>query len=131
LSDAGWPGFIGAITLFSADLQATRRFYAEVLGLTVFFETEDSVVYRLGETLLNFIELGNAPELVAPARVATADDGARFVFSLGVEDVDARCAELAEHGVELVNGPMDRPWGLRTASFADPDGYIWEISHSL
>lgn len=131
MSDAGWPGFIGAITLFSADLQATRRFYAEVLGLTVFFETEDSVVYRLGETLLNFIELGNAPELVAPARVATADDGARFVFSLGVEDVDARCAELAEHGVELVNGPMDRPWGLRTASFADPDGYIWEISHSL
>ena len=21
------------------------------------------------------------------------------------------------------------PWGIRTASFQDPDGYIWEIAH--
>ena len=31
-------------------------------------------------------------------------------------------------GVELLNGPMDRPWGIRTAAFADPAGHIWEIA---
>jgi uncharacterized glyoxalase superfamily protein PhnB len=23
---------------------------------------------------------------------------------------------------------MDRPWGIRTASFRDPGGHIWEIA---
>ena len=43
-------------------------------------------------------------------------------------DVDAVCAELATRGVTLLNGPMDRPWGVRTASFVDPGGHIWEIA---
>ena len=41
---------------------------------------------------------------------------------------DATVEMLATRGVVLINGPMDRPWGIRTASFADPDGYIWEIA---
>jgi uncharacterized glyoxalase superfamily protein PhnB len=24
---------------------------------------------------------------------------------------------------------MDRPWGIRTASFRDPGGHIWEIAN--
>ncbi len=32
-------------------------------------------------------------------------------------------------GVVLLNGPMDRSWGIRTASFSDPGGHIWEIAH--
>jgi uncharacterized glyoxalase superfamily protein PhnB len=51
-----------------------------------------------------------------------------MVFTLAVDDVDAMCAELIGRGVELLNGPMDRPWGIRTASFRDPGGYIWEIA---
>ena len=50
-------------------------------------------------------------------------------LTLGVDDVDAACAELAARGVELLNGPMDRPWGIRTAAFADPSGHIWELAH--
>ena len=37
-------------------------------------------------------------------------------------------AGLERRGVELLNGPMDRPWGLRTANFRDPAGYIWELA---
>ena len=33
--------------------------------------------------------------------------------------------------VELLNGPVDREWGVRTASFTDPDGHIWEIAQKL
>jgi uncharacterized glyoxalase superfamily protein PhnB len=38
------------------------------------------------------------------------------------------CAQLTARGVTLLNGPMDRPWGVRTASFSDPGGHIWEIA---
>jgi lactoylglutathione lyase len=62
--------------------------------------------------------------------VAPREAGNRSVFTLEVDDVDAMCAELAARGVELLNGPMDRPWGPRTASFRDPAGQIWEIATS-
>ena len=62
------------------------------------------------------------------AEVASADSGSRLQFTIGVDDVDAMCAELTARGVELLNGPMDRPWGIRTASFRDPAGHIWEIA---
>jgi uncharacterized glyoxalase superfamily protein PhnB len=67
--------------------------------------------------------------LIEPAKVASPDAGARIQFTIAVDDVDAMCAELAKRGVKLLNGPMDRPWGIRTASFTDPGGHIWEIAH--
>lgn len=124
-----WPKGIHAITLFMEDLAAAKRFYREVFGLPVFFETEDSAVFKFGGTLINLLEISQAPGLVGPAPVGLRDAGVRFQFTLEVEDVDAMCAELRRRGVELLNGPMDRPWGIRTASFRDPGGHIWEIAH--
>jgi uncharacterized glyoxalase superfamily protein PhnB len=60
--------------------------------------------------------------------VAPKEAGCRFQFTIEVEDVDVMCSELKRRGVTLLNGPMDRPWGIRTASFRDPGGHIWEIA---
>jgi catechol 2,3-dioxygenase-like lactoylglutathione lyase family enzyme len=124
-----WPGGIAAITLFFEDLGAARTFYAEVFGLPAVFEDEDSTVFRFGDTLVNLLRASEAPELVAPAPVGPPESGVRFQFTLGVEDVDAMCEELTRRGVTILNGPLDRPWGVRTASFRDPGGHVWEIAH--
>ena len=129
MTDAPWPKGIHAITLFVEDLAAAKRFYSEAFGLPVVFETEDSAVFRFGATLVNLLMMSQAPGLVDPAKVAAKDAGVRFQFTIEVADVDAMCAELKKRGVELLNGPMDRPWGIRTASFRDPGGHIWEIAH--
>ena len=127
VSDA-WPGGIGAITLFVEDLETAKSFYEKVFGLSVVYEDESSTVFKFGETLINLLRVSEAPSLVAPATVATPGAGVRHQFTLGVEDVDQMCDELKSRGVELLNGPMDRPWGIRTASFRDPGGHIWEIA---
>ncbi len=129
--DAGrarWPAGIAAITLFVEDLAEARRFYDAVFRLPVHFEDADSVVFAFGATLVNLLRAGAAPELVAPATVAAPDAGVRFQFTLEVDDVDETAAELERRGVELLNGPLDRPWGVRTASFRDPGGHVWEIA---
>lgn len=123
-----WPKGIGAITLFVEDLEAAKQFYREVFGLPVTFEDDNSTVFKFGNTLVNLLKSTAAPELIEPASVASREAGSRFVFTLEVDDVDAMCAELAKRGVQLLNGPMDRPWGPRTASFRDPAGHIWEIA---
>ena len=129
MTDAPWPKGIHAITLFVEDLAAAKKFYSEAFGLPVVFETEDSAVFRFGATLVNLLMMSQAPGLVDPAKVAAKDAGVRFQFTIEVADVDAMCSELKKRGVELLNGPMDRPWGIRTASFRDPGGHIWEIAH--
>ena len=124
-----WPQGIAAITLFVEDLASARQFYLDVFGLPIHFEDEDSAVFKFGDTLVNLLKVEEAGELIAPAAVASRDAGARFQFTLEVDDVDAMCEHLAARGVQFLNGPMDRPWGPRTASFVDPGGHIWEIAH--
>ncbi|MDJ0344474.1 VOC family protein [Streptomyces sp. H10-C2] len=128
MNDPAWPGGISAITLFVEDLDATKRFYREVFGLPVTFEDDNSAVFVFGNTLINLLKTTAAHELIAPARVAHSDTGSRLQFTLAVDDVDAMCKDLSARGVTLLNGPMDRPWGIRTASFRDPGGHIWEIA---
>lgn len=123
-----WPGTISAITLFVEDLDGTKGFYQRVFGLPVVFEDPDSAVFRFGSTLINLLKTSAANELIEPAAVAPRDAGARYQFTLDVDDVDATCDELRSRSVELINGPIDRPWGVRTACFADPAGHIWEIA---
>jgi catechol 2,3-dioxygenase-like lactoylglutathione lyase family enzyme len=124
-----WPTGIAAITLFVEDLEESKRFYQHTFGLTLAFEDPSSAVFRFGDTLVNLLTVSAAPELIEPARVAPPDAGSRFVFTVTVDDVDALSADLQARGVALLNGPMDRPWGPRTASFCDPSGHIWEIAH--
>jgi catechol 2,3-dioxygenase-like lactoylglutathione lyase family enzyme len=123
-----WPKGISAITLFVEDLDAAKQFYGKVFGLLVVWEDNNSAVFKFGDTLINLLKITEAKELIEPAKAASREAGSRFVFTITVDDVDAMCAELTARGVKLLNGPMDRPWGIRTASFVDPGGYIWEIA---
>jgi catechol 2,3-dioxygenase-like lactoylglutathione lyase family enzyme len=128
---ATWVKGIDAITLFVEDLPAAKRFYQEVFELPVMFEDANSAVFGFGSTLINLLHTAAAPELVHPAVVAGPEAGPRMQFTLDVDDVDAKAAELTDRGVKLLNGPMDRPWGIRTASFRDPGGHIWEIAAKI
>lgn len=123
-----WPSGIGAITLFTENLEATKGFYREVFDLPVAFEDDDSAVFNFGNTIINLLRTTAASELIEPAVVAGQEAGCRSQLTIEVDDVDAMCTELAARGVALLNGPMDRPWGIRTASFRDPGGHIWEIA---
>jgi catechol 2,3-dioxygenase-like lactoylglutathione lyase family enzyme len=119
------------ITLFVEDLAAARNFYQGVFGLKIVYEDRVSAVVKMRNLLINLLHVSEADELMAPAPVAGAGSGARLLFTIKVDDVDAKCAELKARGIKLINGPIDRPWGRRTASFADPAGNVWEIAQDL
>ncbi|WP_129337389.1 VOC family protein [Cellulomonas endophytica] len=123
-----WPGPVTAVTLLVEDLAAARRFYSEVFGLPVAFEDDVSAVFRFGDLMVNLLQTGEAFELFAPALPGAAGSAPRVQLTLTVDDVDEVCARLRERGVELLNGPVDRPWGIRTAAFRDPAGHVWEVA---
>ncbi len=117
------------ITLFVEDVAACKAFYGNVFGLEVVHEDDDSAVVELRNLMINLLTVANAPTLVEPAAVGAPPGGSRALFTIRVENVDTTATELERHGVPLLNGPIDRPWGVRTACFRDPAGHVWEIAH--
>jgi catechol 2,3-dioxygenase-like lactoylglutathione lyase family enzyme len=122
---------VGAITLFVEDPQRSKAFYRHVFGRSAIYEDEDAVAFRFESMIVNLLKTSAARDLIDPGVVAGPEAGSRFQLTIWVDDADAVCAELAKRGVGLLNGPMDRKWGVRTASFTDPDGHIWEIAQQL
>jgi len=125
-----WLTGIDAITLFVEDLAETKAWSA-VFARPPMFQDPNSVVFAFGNAVVNLLHVSAVPELIEPARAALRAAGSGVVFTLEVDDVDTMAGELGRRGATILNGPMDRPWGIRTASFADPDGHIWEIARKV
>lgn len=69
MSSESWATSMFAITVVAEDLAAMKAFYGRVFDLPCVFERDTSAVFRFGETLLNIIDIGGAPELIKPARI--------------------------------------------------------------
>jgi len=122
---------VGAITLFVEDRERAKSFYERVFELSPVYEDENAAAFQFENMIVNLLATPAARELIEPAAVARPEAGSRFQLTIWVDDADAVSKELAKRGVTLLNGPMDRAWGLRTAAFADPDGHVWEIASKL
>jgi catechol 2,3-dioxygenase-like lactoylglutathione lyase family enzyme len=126
---ADWDKQIGAMTLFVPDLGAAGEFYAKAFGLDARPMGENSLMLRFGDM---FVFLRKVAAVAAPVPELTEEAGkGAGQFAIIVSDVDAVCAEIAGRGVHPLTGPADREWGMRTATFADPAGHIWEIAQEL
>jgi len=127
----GLPSEVEVITLFVDDIASSKAFYAKVFTAETIWEDANSSVLKFGGLLINLLVASQAPMLVEPLPVGPSSAGARALFTIRVADVDAVCAGLRGAGVDLLNGPIDRPWGRRTAAFADPSGHVWEIAQLI
>lgn len=125
------PAAVGAISLFVSDIKVSTEFYLRVFDAEPVFADEVSTAIRFKNIVINLLADSEASELIEPAKVGAAGSGARFQLTLNVVDTDATLSEFESRGAERLNGPVDRPWGQRTAAFADPDGHVWEIASDV
>ena len=132
------------ITLAVRDLQRALTFYRDGLGLETRGITATEyvgddvqpagavVMFRLDSGLI--LALYPRSELAKDARIkpGPAESGE---FSLGQivakrSDVDALLAQAEAAGATITDKPHDRPWGIYSGYFRDPDGHLWEIIHN-
>jgi catechol 2,3-dioxygenase-like lactoylglutathione lyase family enzyme len=126
---ADWKREIGAMTLYVPDLAEAQKFYADAFGLHAQPLDEGTAMLRF-EGIFLFLHQSAAAAQPLLEVLEEAQKGAGQ-FAIIVDDVDAVCEEIAGRGVQPITGPADRDWGMRTATFADPGGYIWEIAQEL
>lgn len=125
------PAAVEVVTLFASNIAESRAFYTKVFDPEIIFEDDQSIVFKFGGLWINLLHATEASDLIAPAPVANPISGAGFMPTIRVDDVNAVCAGLEQHGIQLLNGPIDRPWGRRTATFQDPSGHVWELAQVL
>ena len=102
------------VLLRPTDFEQSFRFYAEILDLDIYREwvsgSTRGVVFFLGG---GFLELSGSSEAPCSEKVS---------LWLQVRDVNAVGRELEDSGVDIVEAPVDKPWGLREMRVQDPDG---------
>ncbi len=102
------------VLLRPADFEHSFRFYAEILGLHVYREWGSGptrgVVFFLGG---GFLELSGTSDVTSSEKMS---------LWLQVRDVDTVGRELEDAGVEVLEAPTNKPWGLREMRAQDPDG---------
>jgi catechol 2,3-dioxygenase-like lactoylglutathione lyase family enzyme len=118
--------------LIVADLERSRRFYGEALGLEEIPRppnfTFAGTWFRLGETEIHLLA-----ETDTTGRAGAPDPGPSGAYglvnhvALEIDDLDEMLARLERHGVPLIGGPMPRGDGFTQAFFRDPDGYVLEL----
>ena len=135
---------IDVITLAVRDLEAALAFYRDGLGLEspgltgTEFAGDDTTpagavaMFRLDRGLI--LALYPRSELAKDAKIRSgpAQSGE---FSLGHlvrsrADVDSLLARAQAAGATITDQPHDRPWGIYSGYFRDPDGHLWEIIHN-
>ena len=104
------------VLLHPGDFERSLNFYGDVLGLHVYREwgtgPTRGVVFFTGG---GFLELSGR---------STAPPGDALQLWFQVRDVDASHRELRAQSVEVVEEPVDKPWGLRELRVLDPDGLV-------
>jgi catechol 2,3-dioxygenase-like lactoylglutathione lyase family enzyme len=132
---------IHVVTLAVDDLERALTFYRDGLGLEspgivgTEFVGDDrqaggaAAMFDLDGGLI--LSLYGRSDLAKDAGipVGAASSGA---FSLGHlvssrEDVPRVLAQAVAAGAESLGEPHERPWGIYSAYFRDPDGHLWEI----
>jgi catechol 2,3-dioxygenase-like lactoylglutathione lyase family enzyme len=102
------------ILLRPSDLDRSRRFYRDVLGLAIYREfgpqENPGLVFFLGQSFL---------EVSGPA---AGHPGSSAVIWIQVRDVHAEHARLTAAGVPVIREPVTEPWGLIEMWIEDPDG---------
>jgi lactoylglutathione lyase len=121
-----------ATVMFVQDLAKCVTFYRDTIGLDIRQSDADSAAFKLENQYFLLLHVSAAADLIGEEVDALKIKGApRMLLAAGVEDVDATYETLKAKGVTFLKPPIDQPWGLRTAHFADPEGNIWEINQSI
>jgi len=122
---------LATVSFYAADLEAAKRWYAELLGIEPYFirpappAPPAYIEFRIGDYQH---ELGIIDRRYAPDSAATGPAGAITYWH--VDDLPAALARLRSMGATEYEAPTERGEGFTTASVIDPFGNILGVMYN-
>lgn len=112
--------------LYTTDLERSRVFYEDMLGLPLWLDQGTCRIYRVsGEGYLGICQTGEAE-----AQQTTTQSN--VIFTLVTQEVDAWYAYLTARGVLFEKAPaLNARYNIYNCFLRDPNGYLIEIQRFL
>jgi predicted lactoylglutathione lyase len=112
---------ISLVTLGVRDLKRARRFY-EAMGWTGAQQPDGEVA---------FFQAGAMVFGLWTALGGHGAPGVELAHNVrSPEQVDAVLAEALRAGGKIVRTARQMDWGGYSGAFADPEGYVWEVTYN-
>ena len=116
--------------IFVKDIEASRRFYEELLGQEVLMDHGPNVAFVGGFAIW---QVDHAYQMIFERPSDEKGQLGRGTCELYFEDddLDATEARLSDAGVQFVHPVREHPWGQRVFRLYDPDGHIVELGEPM
>lgn len=118
---------IDHVTIVVKDLNATRRFYVDLLGMVEVARPNFSFQgqwFQAGATLIHTIlEFEGS----SPAGFTACGNLRGHHFAFLIDDCHAAAKRIEQMGVAFVSPPKQRPDGAIQLFINDPDGHLIEL----
>lgn len=108
------------------DMDRSRRFYHDVLGLDVVADFGANVTLDGGVVLQT---LDTWKSFIQTDHVVLPNHAGELYFE--EDDIDGFCKHLESFDIRLVLPLFEHPWGQRVIRFYDPDGHVIEVGEKL
>ena len=123
---------VSSILLGVRDMDRSKRFYTEGLGWKVEHDYRISVFFvPHGGSIVGFYGRDGLAASVGASPEGSGFSGVVFNYVVRSEArVNEIIAEASKAGGTILKPAAALPWGGYGGSFADPDGYIWNVGYS-
>ena len=108
------------------DIERSVQFYTGVLGFIVIEEMTDGAVLQGVLLKAGLCTLGLSQDDWAKGRDRKKGQGVRL-WCKSAQDIDAMAKRITAAGGRLADKPKNEPWGVRSLSVKDPDGFLLTI----
>ena len=123
---------VSAILLGVDDMERAKRFYVDGLGWEVQDDWGISVFFvPHGGSLVGFYGRDGLAEMVGAEPGNGGFSGVVFNYVVrGEGRVDEIIDEARQAGATILKPAAGLQWGGYGGTFADPDGYVWNVAYS-
>jgi len=108
------------------DIQRSVQFYTNVLGFIVIEEMTDGALLQGVVVKAGVCTIGLSQDDWAKGRDRKKGVGVR-IWCKTAQDIDAMAKRITAAGGRLADKPENQPWGVRSLSVKDPDGFLLTI----
>lgn len=119
-----------SIALFVKDIEISKHFYIDILGLSVSLDFGKNVIFQNGFAIWEIRDSHIIPATLGIDKIRD-DSVNRFELYFETENLAQVYSILKEKNVRFLHGIHEESWGQQTIRFFDPDNHLIEIGESM
>jgi catechol 2,3-dioxygenase-like lactoylglutathione lyase family enzyme len=116
--------------LFVKDIEASKKFYLDLLGLSIDLDFGKNVIFKNGFAIWEIQSNHIIPKTLGLDKISDSNVN-RFELYFETENLSEIFESLKSKDVTFLHDIHEEPWGQQTIRFFDPDNHLIEIGESM